>query len=428
MKARRIAAAALAACLALGATACSSSGTPSGGSSAEDTKTFDFWSFTGIDQKQSVEEYQKKHPDVTVNLTEVGSSVETAQALTTALAGGKVPDLVLIQGDDLPKFMTNPANFKDLKEFGAGDISGDYLDWVMAQSTTPEGQIVGIPTDVGGMAMSYRVDKFKAAGLPTDPDEVSKLWPTWDDYLKVAKQYKEKTGEPFMDNASTTVFYQAVNQVSQKYYDNNTREPIYDTNPEVKAAFELGIQAATSGTTANLGSFTQGWSAAMANGDFATVATPSWMLGSIKSSAPKTEGLWDIATIPGGGKGNWGGSYLAIPAGAKNPVAAWNYIKEMQSPESQLNHFLESGSLPTTPSVYTDPKLLAKTDPFFNDAPIGKIFTQSVDGLKTFYIGLDSSTIGAEFQAAIDNVEDGKGDPNTAFDTAVTNIKTALGG
>lgn len=40
-----------------------------------------------------------------MKLIEVGSSVETAQALTMVLAGGKVLDLVLIQGDDMPKFV-----------------------------------------------------------------------------------------------------------------------------------------------------------------------------------------------------------------------------------------------------------------------------------------------------------------------------------
>lgn len=425
MKLRQIAAVGLTTSLMLLAGACGSSSTDA--PSTEDTKTFDFWSFTGINQKESVQEYKAKHPDVTVNLTEVGSSVETAQALTTALAGGKVPDLVLIQGDDLPKFVANPGNFVDLKTLGAADMADDYLPWVIQQSTAADGQIIGIPTDVGGMAMSYRVDLFEKAGLPTDPDQVSALWPTWEDYLKTAKAYTAETGEPFMDNASTTVFYQAVNQVSQKYYDNSTHEPIYDSNPEVKAAFDLGLQAATSGTTAKLASFSTGWSAGMTDGRFATIATPAWMLGSIKSNAPKTEGKWNIAKIPGGA-GNWGGSYLAIPAGAKNPVAAWNYIKEMQSPDSQLQHFLDSGSLPTTPSVFDDPELLAKTDPFFNDAPIGKIFTESLVGLKPFYIGPDSSTIGAEFQNSLNNVEAGKGDPATAFDTAVSNIKTAIGG
>jgi cellobiose transport system substrate-binding protein len=151
---------------------------------------------------------------VRVKLTEVGSTTETAQALTAALAGGKVPDLVLIQADDLPKFMQSPDNFVDLTTLGAGDIKGNYLDWVMAQSTTKDGKIIGVPTDVGGLAVAYRTDLFQAAGLPTNRDEVSKLWPTWDDFINVGKTYVEKTGKPFVDNTPTSVFFQAVNQGS----------------------------------------------------------------------------------------------------------------------------------------------------------------------------------------------------------------------
>ncbi|GAA3881689.1 extracellular solute-binding protein [Tessaracoccus defluvii] len=95
MASRRIAAGAAAAvALALLATGCSNPA-PTTTSGASEQTSFEFWSFTGIDQAASVEEYKAKRPDVTVKLTEVGSSVETAQALTTALAGGKVPDLVL---------------------------------------------------------------------------------------------------------------------------------------------------------------------------------------------------------------------------------------------------------------------------------------------------------------------------------------------
>lgn len=427
MRRREFAAVTGASGIALVVGACSgSSSAPRSLDTAQDTKTFDFWSFTGINQKASVKRYKSSHPDVKINLTEVGSSQETAQALTTALAGGKVPDLVLIQGDDLPKFVASPKNFVDLRELGAGDITGDYLDWVIQQAIATDGQVLGIPTDVGGMAMSYRKDLLKEAGLPTDRDEVSKLWPTWKDYLEVAEHYTSKTGRPFMDNAATTVFYQAVNQVSQKYYDNKTHEPVYSENDEVHQAFSLGIQAATSGTTAKLPSFDEAWAAGMAKSAFATVATPSWMLNSVKSDAPKTKGKWDIAKVPGGA-GNWGGSYLAIPARAKNPVAAWKYIKQMQSPQAQLTQFLRSGSLPTTPSVFDDPELLKRRDPFFSNAPVGKIFTQSLVGLKPFYIGIDSTTIGTEFQNAITSVENGKGDPSTAWDVAVKNIKNAIG-
>ncbi|SEH01834.1 cellobiose transport system substrate-binding protein [Nonomuraea solani] len=424
MKLRIVTPATLAVALALTASACGGGG----GTSAQpsgDGKSFEFWSFTGINQKASVEDYQKQNPGVQVKLTEVGSSVETAQALTTALAGGKVPDLVLIQGDDLPKFVQQPQNFHDLRPMGADKIKGDYLDWVMSQSTAAAGEIIGIPTDVGGMAVAYRTDLFKEAGLPTDREEVGKLWPTWDAFIETGKKYTAKTGKAFVDNAGTSVFYQAVNQGPQKYYD-PSGNVVYSTSPQVKTAFDLGLKAIQAGITAKQSSFTDGWSASMGKDRFAVIAAPSWMLGAIRSNAPDTKGKWDIATIPGGA-GNWGGSYLAIPKGAANPKAAWDYITKTQSPQAQLDHFADSGSLPTTPSVYKDPKLTGLKDPFFSDAPTGTIYTNSLLGLKPFRIGPDSSAIGQEFINAITNVEQGKGDPAQAWTTALANIKTAIG-
>ncbi|MGN9844452.1 ABC transporter substrate-binding protein [Nonomuraea sp. H19] len=413
----------LAAALALTTAACGGGGTtaqPSG-----DGKSFEFWSFSGINQKASVDEYQKNHPGIQVKLTEVGSSVETAQALTTALAGGKVPDLVLIQGDDLPKFVQQPQNFQDLRQYGADKIKGDYLDWVMSQSTAKGGEIIGIPTDVGGMAVAYRTDLFKEAGLPTDREEVGKLWPTWDAFIETGKKYTAATGKAFVDNAGTSVFYQAVNQGPMKYYD-PSGNVVYSTSPQVKTAFDLGIKAAQAGITAKQSSFSEGWSAGMGKGQFAVISAPAWLLGQIERNAPDTKGKWDIATIPGGA-GNWGGSYLAIPKGAKNPKAAWDYITKTQSPQGQLEHFVDSGSLPTTPSVYKDPKLTGLKDPFFSDAPTGTIYTNSLLGLKPFLIGPDSSAIGQELLNAITNVEQGKGDPAKAWDAALANIKTAIG-
>lgn len=351
--------------------------------------------------------------------------METAQALTTALAGGKVPDLVLIQGDDLPKFVQQPQNFHDLRGFGAEGIKSDYLDWVISQSTTRNGEILGIPTDVGGMAVAYRTDLFAAAGLPTDREAVGQLWPTWDAFIETGTRYTAATGKAFVDNAATSVFYQAVNQGSQKYYD-EAGNLVYDRNPQVKQAFDLALKTIRAGVTAKQSSFSTGWSAAMGQGQFAVLAAPSWMLNAIRMNAPDTNGKWDIATIPGG-RGNWGGSYLAIPKRANNPQAAWNYIAETQSPTGQLEHFLVEGSLPTTPSVYQDPRLTSRQEPFFSNAPVGKIYTSSLLGLTPFYIGPDSSAIGQEFLNALTNVEQGAGDPDDAWEAALRNIKTAIG-
>jgi cellobiose transport system substrate-binding protein len=422
---RRIAATLVLAAALLFSQACS--GGSDDGSTSSGSNTFEFWSFTGINQKADVDRYTKAHPETNIKLTEVGSTSETAQALTAALAGGKVPDLVLIQGDDLPKFMSSVDNFVDLNTLGADKMKGDYLDWVISQSTAKDGKIIGIPTDVGGLAVAYRTDLFKAAGLPTDRDEVSKLWPTWDAFIGVGQRYVQATGKAFLDNAPTSVYFQAINQGNERYYNNTDHKVSYKTNPQVKTAFDVTLKAIAANISAKQGSFSSGWTAGMGKGDFAVVSAPSWMLGSIRTNAPGTAGKWDVAAIPGDA-GNWGGSFLAIPKRAKNPKAAWKYITETQSPAGQLDHFLLTGALPTTPSVYADPKLVAQTDPFFSGAPIGKIYTDSVTRLKPFYIGPEDGTIGTEFLNLLTSVEQGKVPPDKAWSTAMTNVENAIRG
>ena len=79
-------------------------------------------------------------------------------------------------------------------------------------------------------------------------------------------------------------------------------------------------------------------------------------------------------------------------------------------------------------SVYSDPQLVGKTDPFFNNAPIGKIYTQSVLGVKPFYFGPQDGPIGTEMLNALTSVEQGKVDPANAWNTALSNVKNDLSG
>lgn len=411
--------------LALLISGCSGGG-GGGGTDGDPNAEFEFWSFTGINQQQSVDRYLEKNPDAKVKLSEVGSTTETATALTAALAGGRVPDLVMIQNDDLPKFVENPGNFVDLRTLGGDDVGDDYLDWVIDAATGEDGSIIGIPTDVGGLAFAYRADLFEAAGLPTDPTEVAKMWSSWDDFLAMGKQYTEKTGQPFIDNVETTVFFSTVNQVSEKYYSPDG-ELIYDKNPEVEEAFDVAVQAYESGISAGIAAWSSGWAPGKANGAFAVTTAPSWMLQGIKTDAPDTEGEWRVASLPGVG-GNWGGSVIAIPARAKNPQAAWKYIETMLSPEGQTEHFADSGTFPAAKSALESEDVLSYTDPFYGDSPIGKVISDSVLNFKSFYNGPDTSAIGAALLNALVDMEAGNVPPADAWQTGLDSAKAALGG
>ena len=386
----------------------------------------DFWSFTGINAKGGVDDYLAQMPDANVKLTEVGAASETATALTAALAGGKVPDLVMIQGDDLPKFVESGGNFIDLHTLGGEDLGTDYLDWAVDAATTTDGAMIGVPTDIGGLGFAYRADLFASAGLPTEPTEVAEMWSTWDGFIEMGKKYTAATGKPFVDNIDTSVFYSTVNQVTEKYYSADG-ELVYDTNPQIEDAFDVALEAHDAGISASIPAFSSGWSPGRANGAFAVTTAPSWILKGIKNDAPATAGNWRIASIPGVG-GNWGGSFIAIPARAAHPAAAWQYIETMMSPEAQVSHFAKSGTFPAAKSALTDSTVTSYTDPFYGDSTIGQIMAESVEKFPSFYNGPDTNAIGAAFQGVLGEVEIGNVASDDAWETALTNVKQAVGG
>ncbi len=397
-----------------------------GAQSGDPNAEVEFWSFTGIGQKDSVEKYLEKKPHAKVKLSEVGSTTETATALTAALAGGKVPDLVMIQDDDLPKFVENPGNFVDLRTLGGKDIGNDYLDWAVGAATGKDGSIIGIPTDVGGLAFAYRTDLFEAAGLPTDPDEVAKMWSTWDDFIAMGKKYTEKTGKPFVDNVETSIFFSTVNQVKEKYYSPDGKL-VYDTNPEVKDAFNVAVDTYKAGISAGIAAWSSGWAPGKANGSFAVTTAPSWMLAGIQNDAPDTKGLWRVASIPGVG-GNWGGSVIAIPERAKHPDAAWQYIKTMLSPAGQTEHFADTGTFPAAKDALQSTEVTGYTNPFFGDSAIGKVISDSVLGYNSFYNGPDTGPIGGALLNALVDMEAGNTSPSKAWQTGLDSAKAAIGG
>nr|WP_241731715.1 extracellular solute-binding protein [Microbacterium ginsengiterrae] len=410
--------------LVLAISGCSSG--DSGGGSGDPNAEFEFWSFTGIGQKDSVDRYLEKNPDAKVKLSEVGSTTETATALTAALAGGRVPDLVMIQTDDLPKFVENPGNFVDLRTLGGDDIADGYLDWAIGEATAEDGSIIGIPTDVGGLSFAYRADLFEAAGLPTDPAEVAEMWSTWDDFIEMGKKYTEATGEPFVDNVETTVFFSTVNQVSQKYYSPDG-ELIYDTNPEVEEAFDIAVRAYDAGISAGIAAWSSGSAPGRANGAFAVTTAPSWMLSGIENDAPDTAGDWRIASIPGVG-GNWGGSVIAIPARAKNPEAAWQYIDTMLSPEGQVEHFATTGTFPAAKAALESDEVREYTNPFYGDSPVGAIISDSVLEFNSFLNGPDTGAIGAAMLNVLVDMEAGNVSSSDAWSKALDSAKVAING
>jgi cellobiose transport system substrate-binding protein len=385
------------------------------------TLTFRDWGDMGF--KDLFAQYHKLHPNITI--VEKSSEYNAHhQGLLTALASGKGNDINGIEGSWMPYFVQYPSKFLDLRKYGGSKLAKNYLSWRWNPAVAKDGTILGLPTDVGGMAVAYRTDLFKAAGLPSDPAGVSALWAKtgWDGYVAVAKQYTDKTGKKFADSTQG-IFSGIVAQNPTQYYDNKGNL-IYASNKLVKAAWDTTVAVAPYSGSAAV--FSTEWNAAIANGDAASVLAPAWMLTMIKGIAPKTSGDWNVATVPGGG-GNWGGSWVTVSKSTAHPAEAAAFVEWLLAPAQQKTIFLTKGNLPSAVAALNDPAVTGYKDAFFQDAPVGKIYGSSAASLKPAILGPKSASIGTSFQNAAATVAQGKASGAAAWSNAIAEIQKNVG-
>ncbi|MDR3036460.1 MAG: extracellular solute-binding protein, partial [Kitasatospora sp.] len=328
---------------------------------------------------------------------------------------GRVASVVQQQADKFP----------DLKTLGIGDVNDGLVPWKGAAIKTADGKVLGAGTDIGPEAICYRTDLFQAAGLPTDRTELAAKWSTWQGYLDLGKQYaaKAEAGNAWTDSAAG-MFTAEVGQQKVRYSD-EAGKPVYDSSPAVKTAWTDATALVADGLSAKLAQWTPEWNKAFSTGKFATLSCPAWMIGYIKGQAGDAgSGKWDIAAGPGK-TGNWGGSYLAIPRTAKHPKEAAELIKWLNAKEQQATLFTKQGSFPSSTGAQEAIKTVQ--DPYFNNAPIGQIFSESAQAMPAQVLGTDDGVIGKAFTDALGEVERTGTAPDTAWKHALDNVKKANG-
>jgi cellobiose transport system substrate-binding protein len=416
--------------VALLATACSSAKSTKSSTPSNEPVTLQVNLFGTFGYKEAglFDEYQQLHPNVKISFNSVEQEQNYYQALQTHLAAGS--GLGDIQGIEVGRIaeivQTRADKFVNFNDYGGAALKDNFFPWKWQEATTADGATIGLGTDVGPMAMAYRTDLFKKAGLPTDRTAVAKLWPTWADYVKAGQTYMAKapSGSAFMDSASG-MFNAMVGASPNQYYDQSGK-PIYDTNPLVKDAWNLSMQAIANKESAKLKQFDTAWNQAFSTGAFATIAAPSWMIGYIQGQAgDKGAGKWDVTTAPGG-TGNWGGSYLAVPKASKHIAEAVDLAKWLTAPEQQVKLFLKQGSFPSSTKAISDPQVANATNKYFNNAPIGQIFGDSAKNLPVAVLGPKDGVIKDTFSTAIQRVEQQGMSPDKSYNQFLADIKNAL--
>ncbi|MEV0729220.1 extracellular solute-binding protein [Polymorphospora sp. NPDC050346] len=422
---RRIAAAALASVAVFAATACGSD-SDSADPNEPITLIVDVFGDQGFGYEALYEQYQADNPNIKIQERGKGLGLGDYNTRLTQqiTAGAGAGDVVAIEEGTIVQFYAQADKFVNLADHGANDLKANFLPWKWEQGSTPDGKVLGLGTDVGSMAICYRTDLFQAAGLPTDREEVAKLWPTWDEFIATGTKFAAADKKNKFVDAATNFFNVVLSQVAgagtgYTYYD-KSNNLVLESNPDVRTSFNLTTKMIQAGLSNNLQSFSNEWNAGFKNATFATIACPAWMTGVIKGQAgDAAAGKWDIAKAPGNG-GNWGGSFLGVPKSSKHQKEAVELAKFLSSAKGQVEAFKKVGNLPSSPQALTDAAVASATNDYFNNAPTGTIFAAGATELKPVYLGPKNQAVRTAVENALRAVEQGQA-PDAAWQDAVKN-------
>ncbi len=385
---------------------------------ADGSITLSVATFNEFGYEELFTEYEKANPGVTIEHRKAGTANEHQDNLYTKLAAGSgLSDIEAIEVDWLAALMEQSDQFVDL---ASPDVEGRWLDWKAEAATTSDGKVIGYGTDSGPEGICYRSDLFEKAGLPTDREQVAELFTTWDDYFAAGRDFVEKVpGTTWYDSSGGTA--QAMMNQVEYAYENADNEVIAADNPEVKDVFDTVTANKDLGT--GLTQWSEDWTKAFQNDGFATMACPGWMLGVIEGNASGVEG-WDIADVFPGGGGNWGGSYLTVPAQSEHPEEAKKLAAWLTAPEQQIKAFESKGTFPSQVEALENETLTSSSNAFFNDAPTGEILANRAEAVEFLpYKGPRYADVNTAFQQAIQRVDEGQESADEAWASFLADIE-----
>jgi cellobiose transport system substrate-binding protein len=366
-------------------------------------------------------EYEAAHPNIKITERKAATVDEHIKNLDANLAAGSgLADIEAMEVSWIYNYLAKADQFVDLRKFGADDLKNRWLDWKMAGATTTDGKIIGYGTDIGPEAICYRKDLFAKAGLPTDRAEVAKLFPDWASYFSYGRKFKAKMPNSAWYDSAVLTWEAMRNQLIVAYYSNQDRY-LGSENELLKKTWDLIVRGTADGLSAKLPAWSDAWVKAFRTDAFATIACPGWLLGVIQDNAGTFgKGKWDVADVFPGGGGNWGGSYLTVPVQSQNQAEAAKLAAWLTAPEQQIKVFRKVGSFPSTTDAYDDIKVKEQVNPFFNNAPVGKIFiNRARNVILKQHKGPRDGEINHVFTEALARVDEGKQKSDAAWTQAL---------
>lgn len=400
-------------------TACSGSGSggaasQGGGESAaqgQQPVTLTVWDYkVGTDADSLVSqiaEFQQLHPNVKIERTFMPYA-DINNKILLGNAGNDLPDIVLINNPDHQSFAAAGILADLTEEIKAWGQAGQYYDGSWS-STVYNGKNYGIPDNSSTLALFYNEDMLNAAGVKPPQtwaelrEAAVKLSKAPDVYgLGISLINQEQGAYQFLP-----FLWQSGSDLTNFNSDGTVRAISFLKELIDQGAVSKSALTQTQTDTANL----------FVTGKLAMVVNGPWQLPLFKKEA---KFKWGVVPMPADQTkaSALGGENWAITAASENKAAAWQYIQYTQQKEVMIKTMQASGKFP--------PRRDYMQDPFWQDDPIFKVFTTSLEFTKARAYGPNYPKMSLAVQEMMQKVLTGNTDAPSAVKEAADKINPLL--
>lgn len=327
------------------------------------------WTWTDISGE--IEAYEESHPGTEIEQVVIDAGEYVTKIQTTLASGGTLPDL--IWGEILNRGQLFAMDIlADLTEEPYNLDTSLIEQSVLPTMTNEDGKIVGLERNVTPSGLAYKRDLAKEYLGTDDPDKLSEMITSWDDFIKLGQKVKEQSdGKVTMLTSLGDVYYIANGQSEEPRIKDGAiqKEAVQDLFTEICKFRDAGI-------VSQIEQWTPAWYASFGGKDSVFSPMPSFGLDNfIIPNDPQGEGNWGLMVPPNGGF-SWGGTCWGITKDCENKALAWDFVNYDAFGEGADIRY-DNGETPSAAGYMTEEKL-SEENTYFSGQKITEVYINEI--------------------------------------------------
>lgn len=272
-----------------------------------------------------IEKFNEIYPNIHIELVMVPGSEQQEKIMTMVNGGEDVADLFTCRTQFVKAIVNNPNCYMDLyaEPFNAGEWIDQIEDYVVGVGTDAGGALRALSWQCPVGGVFYRRSMAKEYFGTDDPEEIGKLFTSYESMIDAARTIKEKSGGQVYFNANAVSDLTLSGRTGMGGYllgnTLNTSEKMVNLFEYAKTMYDENLTGKCYQNDAGIVSLTQ-------EGKVFSLMNATWALNyNIMPNYEDQAGDWAVTTPPE--TFTAGGTYLGISQATKHPEECYLFLK-----------------------------------------------------------------------------------------------------